>query len=137
MNGSVDPDEMAHYESSHLNLPCLQRYLKLVCRDEMVINNKSGSIKINGYIFKALILDQEIFNTSHLGLLFKLFTNFEQVCPRMLYVRMDLIQLRFKKKVTTSSLVGHFVLPPRERRKRDRIDSRGDEREELGRKENE
>ena len=34
----------------------------------------------------------------------------------------------------TSTLVGHFVLSPREREKRDRRDSRGDEREGQGRK---
>ena len=27
MANSVDPDEMAHYEPSHLDLHCLQRYL--------------------------------------------------------------------------------------------------------------
>ena len=27
MTNSVDPDEMAHYEPSHLDLHCLQRYL--------------------------------------------------------------------------------------------------------------
>ena len=36
----------------------------------------------------------------------------------------------------TSTLVGHFVSPPREREKRDRRDSRGDEREGQGRKRN-
>ena len=35
-----------------------------------------------------------------------------------------------------STLVGHFVLSPREREKRDRRDSRGDERDRLGRKRN-
>ena len=35
-----------------------------------------------------------------------------------------------------STLVGHFVSPPREREKRDRRDSRGDEREEQERKRN-
>ena len=44
-----------------------------------------------------------------------------------------LFVLGFKDKTT---LVGHFVLSPREREKRDRRDSRGDEREEQGRKEN-
>ena len=34
----------------------------------------------------------------------------------------------------TSTRVGHFVLSPREREKRDRRDSRGDEREGQGRK---
>ena len=36
----------------------------------------------------------------------------------------------------TSTLVGHFVLSSREREKRDRRDSRGDEREGQGRKRN-
>ena len=36
----------------------------------------------------------------------------------------------------TSTLVGHFVSPPREREKRDRRDSIGDEREGQGRKMN-
>ena len=27
MNNSVDPDETAHYEQSHLDLHCLQKYL--------------------------------------------------------------------------------------------------------------
>ena len=36
----------------------------------------------------------------------------------------------------TSTLVGHFVSSPREREKRDRKDSRGDESEEQGRKRN-
>ena len=35
-----------------------------------------------------------------------------------------------------STLVGHFVLSPRERQKRDRKDSRRDEREGQGRKRN-
>ena len=35
-----------------------------------------------------------------------------------------------------STLVGHFVSSPREREKRDRRDSRGDEREGQGRKRN-
>ena len=36
----------------------------------------------------------------------------------------------------TSTLVGHFVSPPREREKRERRDSRRDEREEQGKKRN-
>ena len=35
-----------------------------------------------------------------------------------------------------STLVGHFVSSPREREKRDRSDSRGDQRERHGRKRN-
>ena len=45
-----------------------------------------------------------------------------------------LIELGFND---TSTLVGHFVLFPREREKRDKSDSRGDERKGQGRKENE
>ena len=34
MANSVDPDEMAHYEQSYLDLHCLQRYLYWCVRDE-------------------------------------------------------------------------------------------------------
>ena len=44
-----------------------------------------------------------------------------------------LIELGFND---TSTLVGHFVSSPREREKKDRRDSRGDEREGQGRKRN-
>ena len=33
---SVDPDEMAHHEPSHLDLHCLQKYNALVYRAERV-----------------------------------------------------------------------------------------------------
>ena len=42
---------------------------------------------------------------------------------------LDLIMLGFND---TSTLVGHFVSSPRERKKRDRRDSKGDEREGQG-----
>ena len=45
----------------------------------------------------------------------------------------DLIVLGFND---TSTLEGHFVSSPREREKRDRRESRGDEREGQGRKKN-
>ena len=45
-----------------------------------------------------------------------------------------LIELGFND---TSTLVSHFVSSPREREKRDKRDSRGDEREGQGRKKNE
>ena len=45
----------------------------------------------------------------------------------------NLIVLEFNN---TSTLVGHFVSSPKEREKRDRRDSRGDEREGQGRKRN-
>ena len=45
--------------------------------------------------------------------------------------RVRLIVLGFNN---TSTLMGHFVSSPREREKRDRRDSRGDEREGQGRK---
>ena len=46
---------------------------------------------------------------------------------------LDLIVLGFND---TSTLEGHFVSSPREREKRDRRESRGDEREGQGRKRN-
>ena len=46
---------------------------------------------------------------------------------------LGLIELGFND---TSTLVGHFVSSPKEREKKDRRDSRGDEREGQGRKRN-
>ena len=51
----------------------------------------------------------------------------------MIFFKGFLIVLGFNDM---STLVGHFVLSPREREKRDRRDSSGDEREGLGRKRN-
>ena len=48
-------------------------------------------------------------------------------------LKLILIELGFND---TSTLVGHFVSSPREREKKDRRDSRGDEREGQGRKRN-
>ena len=45
----------------------------------------------------------------------------------------EIISLGCNGVYDTSTLVGHFVLSPREREKRDRRDSRGDEREGQGR----
>ena len=53
-------------------------------------------------------------------------------CGTHIY-RFLLIVLGFNDK---STLVGHFVLSPRGREKRDRIDSRGDEREGQEKKKN-
>ena len=36
MSNSVDPDETAHYEPSHLDLRCLQRPIIIACRSERV-----------------------------------------------------------------------------------------------------
>ena len=36
MSNSVDPDEMAHYEPSHLDLPCLQKPIITACGNERV-----------------------------------------------------------------------------------------------------
>ena len=47
--------------------------------------------------------------------------------PDNLLILIDLIELGFNNM---STLVGHFVSSPREREKRDRRDSRRDEREE-------
>ena len=52
--------------------------------------------------------------------------------------RKELLKLAFNcvgvLHYNTSTLVGHFVSSPREREKKDRKDSRGDEREGQGRK---
>ena len=52
---------------------------------------------------------------------------------RTFYICRVLIELGFND---TSTLVGHFVSSPREREKRDRRDSKRDEREGQGRKRN-
>ena len=36
MSNSVDPDEMAHYEPSHLDLCCLQKSIIMACGSERV-----------------------------------------------------------------------------------------------------
>ena len=36
MSNSVDPDEMAHYEPSHLDLCCLQKLIIITCGSERV-----------------------------------------------------------------------------------------------------
>ena len=45
MANSVDPDEMAHYEPSHLDLYCVQKYL-----------SKSAGLKGLNYMSKIIIL---------------------------------------------------------------------------------
>ena len=54
-------------------------------------------------------------------------------CPTRQFQLRILIVLGFND---TSTLEGHFVSSPREREKRDRRESRGDEREGQGRKRN-
>ena len=56
--------------------------------------------------------------------------NYAQLCPYKM-PQLKLIVLGFND---TSTLEGHFVSSPREREKRDRRESRGDEREGQGRK---
>ena len=46
MANSVDPDETAHYEPSHLGLHCLQRYLYWSCRDERVKYDRTYQGKV-------------------------------------------------------------------------------------------
>ena len=65
------------------------------------------------------------YTQSHLMMIFGVFCHYQH------YLR--LIVLGFND---TSTLEGHFVSSPREREKRDRRESRGDEREGQGRKRN-
>ena len=37
MSNSVDPDETAHYESSHLDLCCLQKPILISCGSEKLV----------------------------------------------------------------------------------------------------
>ena len=59
-------------------------------------------------------------------------TTYVRICDVLIASR-ALIELGFND---TSTLVGHFVSSPREREKRDRRDSKRDEREGQGRKRN-
>ena len=36
MSNSIDPDETAHYEQSHLDLCCLQKFIIIACGSERV-----------------------------------------------------------------------------------------------------
>ena len=40
MPNSVDPDETAYYEPSHLDLRCLQKSIIIACGSERVKNNQ-------------------------------------------------------------------------------------------------
>ena len=39
MSNSVDPDEMAHYEPSHLDLHCLQKPINIIVYGSERVNN--------------------------------------------------------------------------------------------------
>ena len=62
--------------------------------------------------------------------------NFLFLLSALLFVFLEKNQMIVLGFNNTSTLVGHFVLSPREREKRDRRDSRGDEREGQRRKRN-
>ena len=47
MSNSVDPDEMAHYEPSHLDLCCLQMPFVITCGNERV---KGEFLSINSVL---------------------------------------------------------------------------------------
>ena len=65
------------------------------------------------------------------------FVSFHQTCSSELCpFSTDLMDLTVLGLNDTSTLEGHFVSSPREREKRDRRESRGDEREGQGRKRN-
>ena len=85
----------------------------------------------------AWALKKLLFNVSYLGpykpLLFNLLSG-AQRSPNVWLLSGTLIVMGFSQ---TSTLVGHFVLSPRAREKRDRRDSRGSEREGQGRNRNE
>ena len=44
MSNSVDPDEMAHYEPSHLDLRCLQKFIIIAYGSERVTMFNKGSL---------------------------------------------------------------------------------------------
>ena len=46
MSNSIDPDEKAHYEPSHLDLCCLQKPIIIACGDERVKQNNMNTLKL-------------------------------------------------------------------------------------------
>ena len=55
MSNSVDPDETAHYELSHLDLRCLQKPIIIACGSEMVksIQTHYGNTNILPYNYNV------------------------------------------------------------------------------------
>ena len=112
-------------------------------RETMTIENISWSISMNeccwpsgGQTHNLLITSQTRLQLSHRGLLIFMVSNIQYTLSlkcRKYFPGAFLIVLGFND---TSTLEGHFVSSPREREKRDRRESRGDEREGQGRKRN-
>ena len=50
MTNSVDPDETAHYEPSHLDLSCLQKPIIIACGSE-IVNNAGSCTSYFHYIY--------------------------------------------------------------------------------------
>ena len=46
MSNSVDPDETAHYEPSHLDLRCLQKPVIISCGSERVKHAAADPVKL-------------------------------------------------------------------------------------------
>ena len=60
MSNSVDPDETAHYEPSHLDLCCLQKPIIIACGSERVkkqLYKSKSAAKKYMYILTTLWLD--------------------------------------------------------------------------------
>ena len=119
----VDPDDTPWSATSHLGLHCL---LRPVCP------NSYG--KYSSYIImsKFKIVTEWAGLGGSVGCAVRLETRRLWVQPPPRSIDW-LIVLGFND---TSTLEGHFVSSPRERKKRDRRESRGDEREGQGRKRN-
>ena len=49
MSNSVDPDETAHYEPTHLDLCCLQKAIKTACDSERVKQNIKRTFVQSGH----------------------------------------------------------------------------------------
>ena len=59
MSNSIDPDETAHYEPSHLDLCCLHKPIIIACGSERV--------KGDGYTFRAATLINCFHHSSEKG----------------------------------------------------------------------
>ena len=61
MSNWVDPDEMAHYEPSRLDLCCLQKLIIIACGSEFVCVEVLRPSQPNGVMLSAVSLPNHTF----------------------------------------------------------------------------
>ena len=82
MSNSVDPDETAHYEPSHLDLCCLQNPVIIACGSESV-NGKAGT-----FIESEILIRWVFAGQYHLGLSL---INITGICPSVEFQRLIIV----------------------------------------------